>query len=302
MISFYVETTSFSAAWARLRRCHQSIRKKNRRYLRLLGVSGVGKSFLAKKYKEAHPNYIAGDATVVPIVHFSIPSSPSKKQMYQAFLRGLGVTSTAGSAEELRERAERLCRACKVELILIDEIHHFIDRGSARTYATAADALKELIESINLPVVLIGAPRAEIIFLHNSQLRSRVTSTFWLLPFKSTDISQLMGFVYALTSDLPESTRQWIASQDVATRIFFATDGIHRNIVRLIAEFEEEIANGEKDNMATLSKVFREHFWPNPSPKCNPFRKDFEPRRLSMTGEPYEPSPLDGDNHGIQTP
>ncbi|CAN7177283.1 TniB family NTP-binding protein [Variovorax paradoxus] len=300
MISSHVQTTSFNAAWERLRRCHQSVRKKNRRYLRLLGVSGVGKSFLAKKYKEAHPNYIDGDATIVTIVHFSIPSNPSKKQMYQAFLRGFGITSTAGDAEELKERAEKLCKSCKVELILIDEIHHFIDRGSARTYAAAADALKELIESLDLPVVLIGAPRSQTIFLHNSQLRSRVTSTCWLTPFTLANIGELMGFVYALTCDLPEPTRQWIASQDIATRIFFATDGIHRNIARLIAEFEEEMANGETANMATLSKVFREHLWPNPGLKCDPFRNDFKPRRLNMIGEPYEPSPLDGDNHGVQ--
>jgi hypothetical protein len=151
-----------------------------------------------------------------------------------------------------------------------------------------------------LPVVLIGAPRSQTIFLHNSQLRSRVTATYWLQPFKLTDIGELMGFIYALTDELPESTRQWIASQDITTRIFFATDGVHRNIARLIAELEEEIANGETANMATLSKVFREHLWSNPGPKCDPFRKDFEPRRLNTIGEPYEPSPLDGDNHGVQ--
>lgn len=299
MISFHVQTTSFNAAWERLRRCHQSSHKKNRRYLRLLGVSGVGKSFLAKKYKEAHPNYIDGENTVVTVVHFSIPSNPSKKQMYQAFLRGLGVSNTAGDSEELRERVEKLCKSCKVELILIDEIHHFVDRGSARTYAAAADALKELIESIDLPIVLIGAPRSQTIFLHNSQLRSRVTATYWVQPFKLTDVAELMGFVYGLTGDLSESIRTWIASEDIATRLFFATDGIHRNIARLVAEFEEEIANGEKANMATLSKVFHEHLWPNPGPKCDPFRKDFEPRRLNMIGEPYQPSPLDGDNHGV---
>lgn len=296
----YVETTGYQAGWKKLNRCHQSRLRSQLLHIRLLGVSGVGKSFLARRYKEAHPNYNQGDTTIVPVVHFAIPSTPSKKQMYQAFIKGFGPLTARGTAEDLKGRAKTLCEACKTEIILIDEVHHFIDRGSARTYTAAGDALKELIESINLPVALIGAPRSKTLFLHNSQLRSRVTSTHWVLPFSYSDIAELMGFLYALTSDWPEPGRVWLASEAVATRIFFATDGIHRNVVRLVAGIEEELASKAVLNFSLLSQVFRENFWSNPGPACDPFGKEPPLRRLNAIGEPYEPSPLDGDNHEIQ--
>jgi hypothetical protein len=296
----YVQTTGFQAAWDRLRRCHHSRFKLKPLHLRLLGVSGVGKSFLAERYKEAHPNYDEGEATIVPVVHFAIPSTPSKKQMYQAFIKGFGAQSTTGTAEDLKLRAQTLCNACKSEIILIDEVHHFIDRGGARTFTAAGDALKELIDAIKRPVVLIGAPRSKTLFHHNIQLRSRVMSTHRMRPFSRADLGELMGFLYALTSDLPEPVRRWVASQEVAVRIFFATDGIHRNVTTLVAGIQEELAGSTTVNFALLSRVFKEFLWAEPSPGRDPFAKDAPQRRLVDTGEPYEPSPLDGDNHELQ--
>lgn len=298
-IACLVETTGYQVAWEKLRRCHQSRLKPKLSHLRLLGVSGVGKSFLARRYKEAHPSYERDEATIVPVVHFSIPSTPSKKQLYQAFIKGFGPISATGTAEELKTRVEALCKGCRTEIILIDEIHHFIDRGGARTYTAAGDALKELIDAVNVPVVLIGAPRSKTLFHYNSQLRSRVTSTLRMQPFTPSDIAELMGFLYALTSDFPESVRQWIASEQVAIRIFFATDGIHRNVATLISGVEEELANEVTVNFSTLSRVFRDHLWSDPGPGCDPFGKEPPSRRLNRIGEPYEPSPLDGDNHEL---
>ena len=298
-VACYVETTGYQVAWEKLRRCHESRVKPKLSHLRLLGVSGVGKSFLAKRYKEAHPNYEEGEATIVPVVHFSIPSTPSKKQLYQAFIRGFGAISGTGTAEELKARVEALCRGCRTEIILIDEIHHFIDRGGARTYTAAGDALKELIDAMSLPVVLIGAPRSKTLFHYNSQLRSRVTSTLRMQPFTRSEIAELMGFLYALTSNFPEPVRQWLASEQVARRIFVATDGIHRNVATLVSGVEEELATKAPMNFSTLSRVFKEHLWSDPGPGCDPFGKEPLTRRLNNIGEPYEPSPLDGDNHEL---
>jgi hypothetical protein len=102
--------------------------------------------------------------------------------------------------------------------------------------------------------------------------------------------------VHALTADFPEASRQWLSSDEVATRIFFATDGIHRNIAGLLKLISKSSANNVAPDFACLKKVF-ERKWSPSDATLNPFHERFPMRRLNLLGEPFMPTYLDGDDH-----
>lgn len=293
----HIDIPGFVKGWQRLRKCHRSYGTGHLMHLRLIGVSGVAKTFLAKQYRAAHPPRNVGEATHVPVIYFAIPREPTTKSMYQSFLKGFGVRAMSGTANDIRDRVAVLCESCQVEFVIVDEIQHFVDHGGARAQMAAADALKEMIELMQRPFVLAGAPRSAALFLYNGQLRSRVMPTYRMHPFSLAELSELMGFVYALVPDLPEEVRQWLASEDTATRIFYATDGIHRTVAAFVHQADILLSDGRPANYASLSEVFREHIWATPGSGLDPFERNFAMRRLNMTGEPYEPSIFDGDNH-----
>ncbi|WP_020723384.1 TniB family NTP-binding protein [Variovorax atrisoli] len=294
-----IETPVFQDAMARLAECHaDSGVDDDPQSMKLLGVSGVGKSFLFKEYCLRHPPVFEDEVTRIPVVHVQIPSKPTRKGIFAAFLRALQVQPGLGVADRLRDRVETLYRACSVEFVCIDEIQHLIDRGRADTFASAADALKEMLDLLKIPVVYGGAPRAQILFAHNGQLRSRVPETLRLHPFNlESGFVQLRGFLYELAIGMSEANRKWIASIDVATRMFYATDGIHRTIAFMVKRMRGLADTGNSLDFITLEKMFERLYWSGVPAELNPFHKSFAMRRLNRFGELHAPTYLDGDNH-----
>lgn len=293
-----VDLPEFRSAWERLLECHRDAGVDNNPLnMRLLGVSGVGKTFLLKEYRDAFPAVVEEELTTVPVLYMSIPSAPTRKSIYAAFLRGLGVDPGIGTTESYQRRVVKLCEECAVEIVFVDEIHHFLDRGKAHSYAAAADALKELLDLISRPFILCGAPRSRILFDHNSQLRSRVMVTLRLTPFDLANLTSLMGYLYALTDVLPQDQREWIATPEVATRIFYATDGIHRNVATWVKLMINRASLDGYADYAQFADIFRTRIWSPTRASDNPFDQNFTMRRLSLTGEPFQPTYLDGDNH-----
>jgi hypothetical protein len=296
-----IEIPDFQRAWARIRECHDSGKSDSGpMHVRLLGQSGLGKTFLLKEYRDAFPTVRNAMGTHVPVALLTIPSAPTVKGIYIAFLESLGLHGALGTVEALRHRARVLCSACRVELFLVDELNHLTDRGQIRTREAVGDALKEMLETLNIPTVFSGASRSHIIFDTNMQLRSRVMSSLTLHAFNLEErFEDLRGFIFALSEvDQDEGTANWLSSPEIASRIFFATDGIHRGIARFVIQVGTASRKGQtSQDLALLARIFREYFWEGVPHALNPFGDAFPMRRLCKPGEPYSPTALDGDNH-----
>lgn len=296
-----IETSDFQRTWARIKECHDSgTSDSGPMHLRLLGQSGLGKTFLLKEYRDAFPAVRDATGTRVPVALLTIPSAPTVKGVYLAFLESLGLNGARGTVEALRHQSQVLCRACRVELFLVDELNHLTDRGQIRTREAVGDALKEMLDSLNIPTVFSGASRSHILFDTNMQLRSRVMASLTLRAFNLAErFEDLRGFISALSEgDQDETTANWLSHEDIATRIFFATDGIHRGIARFVFQVGAAMRNESSAlNVALLARIFKDYFWEDVGPKLNPFCDDFVLRRLCEPGEPYSPTALDGDNH-----
>lgn len=293
----------YENVWERIARCHLSVARRGYpENLRLVGVSGVGKSTLLINYRDAHPKIFHPEYTEVPVVYAEVPAMPTSKQLAINLLKGLGSTDTTGTASQLWDRFVSLCRRCGVSLIILDEIQHFVDRGKLTTYSSTADLLKQHLSELTLPVVMAGAPRCRLLFEANNQLRSRFKASTSFYPFRINtppDFDRFRTVISTIAQDFDESARRFLISDNMVERIFYATDGIFRNLIDLIDGVRVSRAEGARCTPEVMSKAFQETVSACADQASNPFASKFIGRRLIGAGEPYMPSPIDGDNHAI---
>lgn len=93
-----------------------------------------------------------------------------------------------------------------MELFILDEFQHFIDRDSNSILNTAAGWLKSLIDNSGKPVVLLGMPYCNIILRASGQLERRFTMRVSLEPFgwnTEAEQDEFRMFLCCLDEKLP---------------------------------------------------------------------------------------------------
>ena len=106
--------------------------------LLILGESGTGKSSLCSLVAQKHKRFSLPDRDVLPVLSVSVPPAATISSMVEQMLDRLGdPLSTSGNATNKTARLITLCRACRVEMILLDEAQHIHDRGQATTHYMA---------------------------------------------------------------------------------------------------------------------------------------------------------------------
>ena len=120
------------------------------------------------------------------------------------------------TANKKSSRAYDLLAACKVELIVLDEFHHFIDRESQRVLRNVCDWLKNLILNTRIPVVLFGLPESKrILKVDNSQLSRRFTYRHELIPFPYSEsgMELFRQFLSNIEGQLPLEANSGLAEK-----------------------------------------------------------------------------------------
>ena len=129
-------------------------------HLLVLGESGTGKSSLCFWITQKYQRLSLPDREILPVLYVAVPPAATIASMVEVILERLGDPSpTTGTASAKTARSVLLCRACRVELILLDEAQHIHDRGLATTHYMVGDWLKSLIDQIGIPTVFLGLPR-----------------------------------------------------------------------------------------------------------------------------------------------
>lgn len=298
-----VRHPQYQEVWNRIQRCHFSIATRGRpENLRVLGVAGVGKSTLLKHYRQTHPSVFHKEFTEVPVVYTEVPAMPTSKQLAINLLKGLGCEDIKGTAPQMWDRFSFLTSSCRVQLIIIDEAQHFIDQGRLSTFSATADLLKQKISEINLPVIFSGAPRSRRLFENNNQLRSRFKGSINFYPFRirtSEEFLRFKGVVATTVKKFTDSNQKIMLSDEIVQRLFYATDGIYRNLTDLVDGLEYLLNEKGVVSLELLSRAYKENIDANAFGENNPFSEAFDFRRLNQADEPFAPSYMDGDNHAV---
>jgi hypothetical protein len=173
-----------------------------------------------------------------------------------------------------------LIKDCGVELIILDEFQHFIDRDSEKVLKTVSDWLKTLILDTNLPIILIGLPEAEQVLQlkSHSQLSRRFANRYCLSPFdwQSDNGLEFRTFLHLLESSLPLKEVSNLGSSEMALRCYYASDGVIAYVMKLI-RYGTYVAlkqGQEKLDLNILGAAFEHYVYADKSDKVNPFLTD----------------------------
>ncbi len=226
----------------------------------VVGDTGAGKTTLIDKYLAKNPRSDTNDGSVIPILSTSLPPNATPITASEQLLSDLGdplAFSRGNDPVKIAQEVSDLMTSCGVELIIIDEFQHMIDRKSKQILHSAADWLKMLIVRSKIPVVLFGMPYSVLILEANNQLAGRFELQHTLEPFRLNNKENralYKTFLTMLDDALPFHESSALASPDMMKRIYAFSQGNLRRIRKLINR-SSRLALRDNSN-----KILLEHF------------------------------------------
>lgn len=260
----------------------------------IIGDTGTGKTTLIENFVQSRPRVEHPEVTEVPVLNVEVPAKCSVKMLAALMLRKLGsLYWNRGDEVDRTDQLVTLIKACKVRMIIIDEVNHLADRGAEKSHYHIGDWIKQLIRSSRLPVVLAGTPAAEILWNTNEQLADRFREQIVLEPLgmegqRLRELRSVLGAFLGLMKSIPCID---ITEEAHARRMAFATAGRLRDVRRLLVR-AVEIASAQPRfaiTRATLAKSFLQVIYPKAPDNRNPFSPKFNGLPLTKPGEPFAP-------------
>lgn len=290
-----VQHASFTKAFKEITHCHRMgrYRFEEPSCLLITAESGCGKSTLRKEYAKQYPRFEREDRTVIPVLHLELPSHPTIKNVAECMLIELGDPfAEKGSAEGKTARIVTLMRECGVELVILDEFQHIVDRSSEKVEYKVADWLKSVINRSKVPFVLMGLPRCKRILDVNEQLRRRFLPRVELHRFRMSRMrerQQFAGVLKGLEKSLPLQAPSALTDKDVIPRIYYATHGVIDHTMKLVSESLNIVLSDGRPTIDedALREAFERVIWQEATDKDNPFHPAFTERHLNKVGEPF---------------
>lgn len=174
-------------------KCKATANTCNPRSMILSGVAGVGKSQTIKRYENMYPRYKDGHQIIVPVLSLDVPKKATVVTLTAEIFRALtGAKVVTGRTDNITKQIFGKLKKAKVELIIFDESQHLL-RGNGTTTQDNVDALKEIINELQIPIVLVGMPKTIGLlkvkgkFADEQQLESRCRKNHVLAPYSNDD-------------------------------------------------------------------------------------------------------------------
>lgn len=258
-----------------------------------IGAAGTGKSTIKKEVEKAYPRGGDCGSPTIPVLTVDTPALPTVKNMAETMLLALGDPFAGkGTAENKTVRILYFLEKCKVQLIIFDELQHFIDQGKKNSPYQVSDWLKNLVDKANIPTVLMGLERSEQILQINEQLRRRFNQRIHLKPFdlnNQTDCKNFAGIVMKLQDLHNYPMNPCKLTPDFLEKLHYATNGIIDYIVKItLGSYQSAIEDGEiAITEKSFYKAFITHIWNDASDELNPFHEKFIKEPLTKLHMPF---------------
>lgn len=259
----------------------------------LYGLSGAGKTTLAKYFEGQFPRKQEDERTVIPVLRVELPAQPTAKVIAEAVLVALGdPMAHAGTAEYRLARVRKLLVACGVEIVLIDEAQHIFENIDGRTRNIAADTLKNLMNETGLPFVFVGLPTCAAFFVSRLQLGRRLNPKipFVAFPFKTQkDRMEFARLLLNFDQALPFEGPSVLVDSVVTEKLHTACFGLIGTLTLLL---ESSLRRALRESSPALGRehlasAFESEVFLGCRPSRNPFHDKFDGRPLTGEGEPF---------------
>ncbi len=216
------------------------------------GDTGAGKTSLINKYLELNVRKDSYEGTYIPVLSTTLPGEANSVALFQQILADLGHPYPFESRNEvaLRKQIKAIAHNCRLELIIIDEFQHLIERKSLKILKETANSIKSLIVETKIPMALFGMPYSSVILDSVSQLSSRFERRRTISPFHITTESELHTFrgflsMFEKLMDFPESSE--LTSEDMYRRLYAYSNGNFRKLKNLLNDaYKAALENGDR--------------------------------------------------------
>ncbi|MBZ0280517.1 MAG: TniB family NTP-binding protein [Anaerolineae bacterium] len=211
----------------------------------LLGQFRTGKTTIVESFYSQHPRTVGAKTTHVPVLKAVVPAKASMNALLTDLLAALGdPVAGRGSMGMKSHRLHQFIRDCGVQMLILDEANHFVDRDSERVLHDVSNAMKSLVKEHNIACVLVGLPYTEEVLKVNEQFGSLFGDPYLLKPFVWDEtvpetIEEFRTFLCQVETQLPLSAHSTLTSREMAWRCFVATHGKVGYVMRLIRRTAE---------------------------------------------------------------
>jgi len=151
-----------------MRRFHQWLDEKRtaRQPCRVVGDSRTGKTIACDTYRLKHPpTLVSGQPPHIPVVSWQSPPDSGNRDLFEGILQSLRYQLNRGTLSEMRSRVYRTLKACRVEMLIVDEAH----RLRLRTFSE----LQDILDALQIAIVLVGTDRLDAVMPRDEQVHRR---------------------------------------------------------------------------------------------------------------------------------
>ena len=288
-------------ALCRVEACHKSyFRKGEKVNMFISGDTGLGKTTICRNYITRFPRDRDEKGAIIPVLYTRAPSSPTLKSLTTKMLDDLGdPTPDKGVFVKQKIRLKKLIKACRTQIVFLDELQHLIDPDSERILEAVSDLVKELIDELGIPIVMVGLPKSVRVLTSNRQLGRRVSQRTELSEFgwkTSAQKKQFRSLLKTIDEKLPLSKSSQLATVDRAKRFHYATNGVMDHIMKLVRHSAEAAVEKNMDciDLPLLEEVYDRyisHLFPE---RFNPFADQNLDRQLRVPRKKSESTGQEG--------
>lgn len=260
--------------------------------LLVYGQHGSGKSTAIKHYLTQFRRKRVVGVSKIPVLFALTPETPSVVSLSDVLLTSLGdPVATRGTAATKLNRIVHFFKECGVEMLVLDEFHHFYDTHRILEGRRVSDWLKNLMNLTGVCIVLVGLPRSIAALNANPQLRRRFSAPLHHAEFTFNDAQaqrEFRALLSALEQRLPVSCIPPLADPQMARRMYYATHGLIDYVVKIMddAVAMSGLKAGETIGLEALASAFKRKVWAECPDWINPFLTE-KLRLLTQDKEPF---------------
>jgi len=263
--------------YSKVKKIHQILdsmldrpKKPRPRNLLIMGESNIGKTSIIKSFEAKHDSYTLeneeGMSVVVrPVISALASEIAEVKHLYISILEEFWTPfNPADSLVKLRHQMFHLMQECNVQMLIIDEVHHFL-RGTPKQQRNVMDALKNIGNKLMIPLVCVGIKEAELILTSDPQLASRF-DIIKLTPWELNKDFRIL--LKSFEARLPLKKPSNLHEKDKATLLHLISQGNTGNLHRLLIECAEyAIENNTEEITLEIINKFK---WVKPTNRLTP--------------------------------
>lgn len=212
----------------------------------LVGSSNNGKTSLLQRFIQIHSDYDLNvctldnaqenyfneyNATGRPIIYILAPTEITESRLYSEILRTINAEFKERDVTSSKKAlVEYYFKNLNVEMLIIDEIHNILG-GTPLKRNSFMDAIKNLSNSLRIPIVLSGTKDSLRAISTNTQISSRFRPVYLTKWKKDKDFISLIATIVSM---LPLKKESNVLNTEVADYILKITEGYIGEIIGLL--------------------------------------------------------------------